>query len=235
MNSFDEYPSGPTPDRWRDNIYFYWWEFLRRNEGYIRHCEDPIDSEYSQLFEDFGDVRSNDFASWWERCCERQLFQPRDTQEVDLQAVQVIEVPPTPDELADNNFLYLKVSLQHSKRDLKGYFAEVLDTRHIVGGGVRYEKGREVKYPITGQPNINSLINLLKVHDLRRNNPKMALWRMAVELDLFQMEQAETMKDWKNVAAATVGRYLNKAKTLIKNVGQGRFPDYHSHKEWETP
>jgi hypothetical protein len=57
---------------------------------------------------------------------------------------------------------------------------------------------------------------------------------MAVELDLFQMEQAETMKDWKNVAAATVGRYLGKAKTLIKNVGQGRFPDYHSPKEWET-
>lgn len=45
------------------------------------------------------------------------------------------------------------------------------------------------------------------------------------------MEKSEPTKEWKNVAAATVGRYLGKAKVLIENAARGSFPDYKPPRE----
>jgi hypothetical protein len=237
LNPDNEYRHEPPPPKWRNNIYFYWWEFLRRNEGYMWHCEQLEDSEYSQLFQDFGDVRADDFDSWWERARQLRLFQPGERSQEESQAVEPIKNPPNHDDLADENFLYLKVSLRYSKRDLNRYFAEALEKErerhHFVSSAAPpYENRQGVRYPVIGQPSIKSLMRLLEVYDFRRANPKMPLWQAALELGLFQMEQAESMKDWKNVAGSMVGRYLTKAKVIIENVGRGRFPDYHPHRDW---
>jgi hypothetical protein len=237
MNPDNEYRHEPPPAKWQNNIYFYWWEFLRRNDRYMACCKSPVDSEYYHLFQDFGDVRSDDFESWWEHARHRRLFQPSERLQEEFQAVEPIMNPLTHVDLADENFLYLKVSLRYSKRDLNRYFAEALererDRHHFVSSAAPpYENRQGVRYPVIGQPNIKSLMRLLEVYDFRRANPKMPLWQAALELGLFKMEQADSMKDWKNVAGSMVGRYLTKAKVIIENVGRGRFPDYHPHREW---
>jgi hypothetical protein len=50
---------------WQCSVYYYWWEYLRRHEGYRQTCLNGGKGEYAELFEHFGDVHSVDFATWW--------------------------------------------------------------------------------------------------------------------------------------------------------------------------
>ena len=45
--------------------YYYWWAFLRENEEYIACCNLSGKGQHAELYKDFGDVRSDDFFSWW--------------------------------------------------------------------------------------------------------------------------------------------------------------------------
>ena len=35
---------------WRRNIYYFWWEFLKRHEGYRKCCERGGTGEYSEFY-----------------------------------------------------------------------------------------------------------------------------------------------------------------------------------------
>lgn len=48
-----------------DSVYYWWWAYLKRHEGYIRTCGANGEGECSALYEHFGDVRGDDFAAWW--------------------------------------------------------------------------------------------------------------------------------------------------------------------------
>jgi hypothetical protein len=50
---------------WQCSVYYYWWEYLRRHEGYERTCLNGGRGKYAKLYRDFGDVHSADFLSWW--------------------------------------------------------------------------------------------------------------------------------------------------------------------------
>lgn len=60
---------------WRCSVYYYWWEYMRRNERYQLICrwhaardEAQLRSttEFErQLYADFGDVHATDFREWW--------------------------------------------------------------------------------------------------------------------------------------------------------------------------
>ena len=80
-----KYPELPFPWRWRKpvgeledwrcSVYYYWWEYMRRNERYRLICEwhaarDDVQlstaTEFErQLYADFGDVHGTDFREWW--------------------------------------------------------------------------------------------------------------------------------------------------------------------------
>ncbi len=63
----------------------------------------------------------------------------------------------------------------------------------------------------------------MAVYDRWLLEPK-PLWRIAVDLRLFQMEHDRPTPDKANRAAATTSRYIRKAKLIIENVGKGLFP-----------
>jgi len=67
---------------------------------------------------------------------------------------------------------------------------------------------------------------MLNVYDLRLEEPKTPLWKIALRLNLFRLEQGMTTPppDKMNVVSATVSRHLKKAKAIIANVGEERFP-----------
>jgi hypothetical protein len=80
-----KYPGLPYPWRWRkpvgecedwrSSVYYYWWEYMRRNERYKLICEwqavrDEVQlstlTEFErQLYADFGDVHATAFREWW--------------------------------------------------------------------------------------------------------------------------------------------------------------------------
>ena len=47
-------------------VFYFWWEFLRRHEGYKDCCERGGSGKYRKLYQDFGDVHEFDvFWKWW--------------------------------------------------------------------------------------------------------------------------------------------------------------------------
>ena len=53
---------------WQHSIYYFWWEFLRRHEGYKECCIAGGKGRFGKLFKDFGDVHAHktaDFWLWW--------------------------------------------------------------------------------------------------------------------------------------------------------------------------
>ena len=58
-------PPFPDAKPWQCSVYYYWWEYLRRHQGYKATCAAGGIGEFAQLYEDFGDVHSTDFWTWW--------------------------------------------------------------------------------------------------------------------------------------------------------------------------
>jgi hypothetical protein len=46
--------------------YYWWWACLRRNDDYLKCCERKGKTKLSALYEDFGDVRDDNFKAWWD-------------------------------------------------------------------------------------------------------------------------------------------------------------------------
>jgi hypothetical protein len=81
--AYEVFPSAPPPfpgapyrprplvspfagaERWKCSVYYFWWEYLRRHEGYRATCAKGGTGEFADLFKDFGDIHSTDFPTWW--------------------------------------------------------------------------------------------------------------------------------------------------------------------------
>jgi hypothetical protein len=50
---------------WENSIYYLWWEFLRRHDGYKHTCKNGGKGKYAKLYEDFADVHGGSFKDWW--------------------------------------------------------------------------------------------------------------------------------------------------------------------------
>ena len=56
----------PLPSRYQErSAYYWWWKYLKREESYTAWCDGDRTIDYSDLFNDFGDVRKIDFRTWW--------------------------------------------------------------------------------------------------------------------------------------------------------------------------
>jgi hypothetical protein len=91
------------------------------------------------------------------------------------------------------------------------------------------------KYPLNGTYTIANLRLCLQVYDRymeTRSGPnKMKHWEIGVEMGLLDKESMPNAKDdyadrlvKRNRLQATVGRYINQAKSRIENAALGKFP-----------
>ena len=66
--------------------------------------------------------------------------------------------------------------------------------------------------------------------DVRKADPKKALWQIGQEIGIgagnriTQSDTAAAITDKKNILGATVSRYIRKATRIIQLTGEGRFP-----------
>ena len=87
------------------------------------------------------------------------------------------------------------------------------------------------RYPVTGHIDTDALQKCLRVYDMKIENPKMPLWQItqqckAIKRDAF-IETADTqaiITNKKLILANTASRLIKKAKLIIKNTEQGKFP-----------
>jgi hypothetical protein len=162
-------PADQKSERWKWSVFYYWWEYLRRHEGYLQTCEAGGIGQFAKLYADFGDVHSCDFWSWWKshshlfsepEARKAEPFDPSDMQEDDQSEFIYIRIP------RENP---LKLTLRQVTRIVKPKLVK-RDNRKIV---------TQARYKVATKPLLPSLDMHLKVWDARRDNPSATLAELA--------------------------------------------------------
>jgi len=217
----------PKPkSAWEGTVYYWWWEYLRRNSEYLKCCESGGRGKLANLHKDFGDVRGDSFKDWWtEGGRGAALFSEP---EAEL-SIRVMDKGQTAIDPLDA--FTISIPLYLPKKLILRRFKELLDERHKGKRGFQLAKRSKAHYQVKGQPNIPAIKQALEVYDFKKANPKMKLWEIGNAIPKFQMENKiktsdtdSQITDKKNVLAATVSRYLRRAENSIKNVERGIFP-----------
>jgi hypothetical protein len=215
--------------------YYWWWAYLRRNEDYLACCEAGGTGSLASLYADFGDVRADDFHKWWtEDRRGARLFaeQPLLVKFGELKAPT--DWQPT---WAASDVLVVAVPLEVSKRRLKGEFAKLLDQRHTGKRGrpAIGQQASSARYPLQQNFTIANLRTTLQVYDSWLANQsvpaseRQTQWQLGRALNRKAAQAAESKLAserllGRNVLAATVSRYVARAKRMIEGSAHGKFP-----------
>ena len=209
----------------KNSVYYLWWEFLRRSDAYKRCCASGGKGKLKNIYQDFGDVFATDFKTWWQTN-ERGAF---------LFAEQLPPKMKLIDEMPDasvaGQVLVVQVPLALPKRFLAAEFQKLLNVHHAGKKGRRNNESSTARYPVTGHIDTDALQKCLRVYDTRKANPKMPHWQItqeckAIKRDAF-IEDSDTqaiITNKKLILANTASRLVKKAKLIVKNVEQGKFP-----------
>jgi hypothetical protein len=220
--------------------YYWWWAYLRRSTAYLACCERNGTGDLHELYEDFGDVRSDDFRKWWsEDNRGAKLF---GEMPLEIKFRELMTVDEWDTDWTREQVLIVAVPLAVSKRKLKSEFAQLLDSRHTARKSGRsslaeVKKTSTAKYRLERNYTIAALSTTLSVYDLWVENQKksiadrLTLWQIGKALNLnkraIQDAESKTAADrlvGRNLLGATVGRYVKHAKSMIDNAERGRFP-----------
>jgi hypothetical protein len=178
------------------------------------------------LYDDFGDVRSEDFKKWWSEGSRGfRLFAEPKAEDSFRQVTQSNEL------ILNEATLVVSMPLALPKRFLLRAMKELLRSAHPGRRGMQAAKRSRAKFRVSGQPNLAALETALRVWDYRKENPTLPLWRIGQNLAKFQDAQKIAQGDSnaiqvakKNVLAATVSRYIRRAQRTIAATEIGRFP-----------
>lgn len=210
---------------YRNSVYYYWWEFLRRSDRYRKVCSKSGRGSLAALYKDFGDVFNVDFKTWW-TTGDRGANLFAEIADQDL-TFGLVEDP----QLSTDSVLIVRVPLALPKRFLQGEFYKLLTKHHKGKRGRRTNAVSTAMYPVCGHVDIFSLDRCLKVFDLKTENPKMPLWEVGNSLKVMQRESLITPGEWhpvavskKNILSTVTDRYFRRAKRLIAAVERGEFP-----------
>ena len=217
---------------WQRSVYYWWWEYLRRNQAYRHVCEKEgrvANSTLKRVYADFGNVHNVSFYEWWsEGGRGAELFaNPRHHATVELlQSGSIVS--------SDARLIAISLPLTLPKRFLKKKVDSILEAFHPSRRGVQYAKQSEARYIYRAQPNVASLRSTLAVYDAialaRSESKRTPYWQIAVDLNLagsshpIEGDSPSILASKKVVLSATVGRMYKRALKMIDNAGKGVFP-----------
>jgi hypothetical protein len=218
-----------TGVRWQDSIYYLWWEYLRRHDGYRQCCERGGTGPYSKLFADFGNVHDGDFKTWWRKRGVRLFAEPPSPVGVwaltDEEALELIELG------RDDNVLLVAIPLDYRRRAITLGINKILKESETRKRGEKRIKTSKARYPLAKAFDVMALKATLDCYDLRLANPKMPLWQIAQKVGVSARLTAEELKtndaaakDKKLSMTSGVSRKLKQAEAIIAGTGKGLFP-----------
>ena len=222
---------------WEESVYYLWWEFLRRHDGYRKTCENGGRGKYAALYADFGNVHEGSFRDWWTKEDRGARLFAEPSLPSNVVTLTAEDIGALPKEWDPKSLLIVAIPLGLRKRYIQQSLTKILAKYHKRKRGQRTFKESLARYPIAAQFKIKSLKDILEVYDLRHLQSDLTLWEIGQQLSLTtKLTQAELSAgrgradgaavSKKNVLAVAASKKLKLAEQLIDGVGKGVFPAF---------
>jgi len=226
---------------WNNSVYYLWWEFLRRHDGYKRTCENGGKGEYEKLYADFGNVHEGNFREWWTKDDRGARLFAEPPMPSSVRALTPKEIKELPEGWDSGALLIVAIPLSLRKRFIQQKLGKLLARHHKRKRGQRIHKESRSLYPIAAQFNIHSLKRMLEIYDLHQAQPKMPQWKIGQIFRLGNTLNDDELKGGrgrdnpvavakKNVSSVAVSKKLTEAKSIVEGVGHGVFPAFSRRK-----
>jgi hypothetical protein len=224
-------------ERWDSSVYYLWWEFLRRHEGYKKTCENGGDGKYAELYADFGNVHEGTFKEWWTKGGRGARLFAEPPLPNSVAALTSKEIDALPEDWDSGSLLMVAIPLNLPKRFIQQRLRKLLARHHKRKRGQRTFKESRALYPIAGQFNVHSLKKMLELYDLEQSQPDMRQWQIGQRLQLGgtltkdelngeRGRQNPVAVAKKNALAVAANKKLKHARSIIEGVGRGVFPTF---------
>jgi len=159
------YPDETRP--WRRNIFYFWWEFLRRHDGYKDCCNRGGAGRYKELYRDWGNVHAyENFYEWWneevqttERRGEYLFAEPYEFRQIE-------EVKTLKNQTQDE--MIVSIPLEVRTAELTRSLRRLLQ-QHTERSRAARRKSR-ARYPVSASVPLLTLLKTLKVYDLLKEH-----------------------------------------------------------------
>jgi len=218
--------------------YYWWWAYLRRNDEYLQCCEDGGTGTLAALYADFGDVRADDFPSWWGRGSYRgaKLFAEKPS-ELKLRKLST-KTDWQDDWTGNSEVMIVALNMTIGRRKLQNLFATLLQREHTGKRGRRAlkEEDSSAAYKLHRNFTVHNLKVMLAAYDAWHANEKLPkeerrpMWAVGESIRLVpnaMPSRGDTkyiITNKHNVMAVALSRYVKQAKVIIANTALGRFP-----------
>ena len=226
-------PNPPFPDAelWQCSVYYYWWLFLRDNADYLATCENDGVGPCAAVYQDFGDIRDDDFLRWW-RTIGRELFcEPRgrvvfSTSERVNEQFYSAYINDMPVQIGFDDSADMEKVLAEAENIIKAHYR--------VGLLFRPNKASGALYPVFTKPMLESLHQHYVALLLSRqeNAPKA---HEIAKISGVYAKEGDGGVHWRKVAGNIGFREIKQAKNMAKYVAQGVFPVMTPEHEAEVP
>lgn len=172
----------PDSDEPKTIPYYWWFQYLKRHEGYRTCCEQGGRGEFAELYLDWGDVRTDDFDEWFHQYGDGLFREPHVPDKL-----MEVKHPSELDGLDWNSVMVVISPFRIgtkllSKRDIKRQFSMMVDARFTDRSAGRPTYESAAKYRVVGYPNLRVLCEMLDVYDLRKAEPDLTLWQIGERL-----------------------------------------------------
>jgi hypothetical protein len=223
---------------WRENsVYYLWWEFLRRHDGYKRTCENGGTGQYAKLYADFGDVHSGNFREWWMKDDRGARLFAEPALPNSVTSISLSDIDESLSEAWKSGaLLVIAIPLALRKRFISQKINKLLKQQHHRRRGQRTFKESRGLYPIACQHDIGSLQTTLAAYDLRNSQHHPKLWEIAQQLKLAKdnlltkdelaskARETDAISDKKIRLQIAASKKLHQAEKIFDGVGRGKFP-----------
>jgi hypothetical protein len=216
-----------SSSHWKKSVYYWWFEYLLRNEKYKLTCKNNGIGECGELFKLFGDVTSTGFKHWW----------TKDNRGVTLfaeplnRSIVLINTEAELSNFSINKSINLNVPLDLPINQLVNYFRKIVSKHHKNKKGTRSCNYSKAKFIPSKKIDVKFLEIALMVWDEKQNNTDKPFWQISQEMKLNyknlirSSDTPAVITDKKNVLAATASRYYKKATDMIELTTHGCFPN----------
>lgn len=211
---------------YKASIYYWWWEFLKRNWQYQSTCSRLGRGKLAKLYRDFGNIFEHDFLTWWRS--HQGLFSEKNAligsgENTPINGAILYQIDP-------------KRPLSQIQEEIKALHLWA----HAIMPTEEAKLTSTARYPIHTNVSAHTLHKVLTVWDLRCAHSEQSAYELGIMAGFkanilpspkfgetrtrLAIDFAAHNKRARMSIANQVNRYLRTASQYIENVGQGEFP-----------
>lgn len=214
----------PRPENYKDSVFYWWFEFLKKSESYKQQCER---GEGGSVYQDFGNIFNVEFLDWWNSDDREMIFLPGTSTGVFL-----VENVKELKEALSENWLVVKIDPKCSRKTISYWLDDMLfskqpEVRGHEDGGIT----EQPKYKPFAHTDVKALKKTMAIYEQYLLEPK-PLHKIHDKIqgrkDIRKFKTNDEIKKdaatTRGIKTTTISRYLRQAKKIIENVEHGVFP-----------